>query len=287
MILDKNSLTNLPECDLIDNKILRRLREGLSTHVLVTGLPGRGKSSFAVRTAERLDARIKNGVQFSHKDIVDSFLKLLERVTRIKTPGEIIVIEEVSVLFPARRSMSGDNVAVGMIFDTIRKKRAILISNAPLFKTIDPHMRALADILVECQRVLKTYGLVKLKAWVIKTDVQTAKTYRYRFKRGLRDIMFHYSKAPNKEIWSAYEKDKDKFIFETYLKLQKKAELKEKKENKDIRSLESDKEKRNRGIFYKHTVEKKHYKLIAEEEGLTTGTIANIITNMRKKQEFS
>lgn len=284
MTSPKNSLIN--ECDVIDNFILKRLKRGLSTHILVTGLGGSGKSSFSVRTAERLSKRIKNGIDFKHTDIVDSFLKLLKRITEVKTIGEIIVIEEVSVLFPSRRSMTSDNVAIGRVLDTIRKKRVILLSNAPLFPSVDSHMRSMANVLVECKRVIKTEKLVKSKAWWLQTDPHTAKTYRHRFNRGRYDIMYHYSKQPDSLIWDAYEKDKDKFINLVYLKLKQKAEHNEKKENKILTGSDTI-NKRNNEIIYRRMVKKQPIKRIAKDFAISTRQIINILADYKENEDFS
>lgn len=286
MTSHKSFPINLPECDLIDNFILKRLNQGLSTHILVTGLGGKGKSSFSVRTAERLTKRIKNGIEFTHKDIVDSFLKLLERITRIKKPGEIIVVEEISVLFPARRAMAEDNVAIGRVLDTLRKRRVILISNAPLYPSIESHMRAMADILVECKKVIKSEELVKLKAWKLNTSPHSGKTYRHRFKRKKKDVLFHYSKKPNNEIWMAYEKEKDKFLIEIYQKMKRKTEKKMEKENRELKGGLSEKDKRNRLIWHKYNVEKKPLRQIAIEEGLSEPSISQILKKINETGDF-
>jgi len=228
----------LKECDLIDDFILKRLRKKLHTHILITGLQGRGKSDFAIRMGERLSERIQNGVSFSEEDIVDSLTKLLDRLLKVKKPGEIIIIEEVSVLFPARRSMSSDNIAIGRILDTIRKKQVILISNAPLYPSIDSHMRAMAEILVECQGIIKSQKLTKAKAWILQTSPHSGKTYRHCFRRGRMRVIYHYAKQSNQLIRGKYEKKKDAFILNLLEKTKNKIEEKEEKETNSLTFVE-------------------------------------------------
>jgi len=205
-------------------------------------------------------------IEFTEKDIVDSLLKLLDRLLKIKQPGEIIMIEEVSVLFPSRRAMTSDNVAMGRILDTIRKKQAILISNAPLYPSIDSHMRAMAEILVECQKVMRKDKLVKAKAWILQTSPHSGKTYRHTFRRGQKKVMFHYSKQSNPLIREEYEKEKDKFILHLLEKLHAKAEnteLKEKGTNTNESAWVQDE------IFKLMTEKKMKIKEVSKEMGIS------------------
>lgn len=225
--------TQAPECDVLDSHIIARLHKGLYTHVLITGLPGTGKSSFACRRAEVLYEKIFGVKGFTEQDIVDSLLGLLERLQKIKKPGEIIVIEELSVLFPSRRSMTSDNVAIGRILDTCRKRQVILISNAPLFNSIDSHVRALSQILVETLKVNKTKEVVIAKAWRLQTNPHSGKTYRHRFHRNGREIALFYSKRSDGNIWDSYEHKKDAFLKNLYARLRAKAIKSEEKANKE------------------------------------------------------
>lgn len=263
---------SLPECDLLDNYILLRLKKGLYSHILVTGLPGTGKSSFGVRMGERLSAKIGNQIQFKASDIVDSLLKLLERIKAVKVPGEIIMIEEVSVLFPSRRSMAGDNVAIGRILDTCRKKQVILISNAPLFPSIDSHIRAMSHVLVETVKVNKTQKVVISKSWRLQVNPHTAKCYRHRFRRNGRDVSFIVSKKPSSGVWEQYEQGKDEFLDILYKKLHAQAQKKQDKEYKDA-GIVSKRREVSRGLTAK---ELKVYELV-NNKGLMQKEVAKIM----------
>lgn len=229
--------TKLPECDVIDSYIIHRLQNGFQTNVLVTGLRGKGKSSFGCRMAERLIPKINNGKVFSSEDIVDSFLKFLERLQKVDKPGECMMIEEASVLFPSKRAMSGANVDLGKILDVIRKKQVIVISNAPLWPSIDSHMRAMTDVLVECKGVLRKQKVVIAKAWKVQTNPQTGKTYRHSFRRDGKKVRLFFSRQSDQEIWKKYESDKDAFIDALIKKLKQKIEVNLIKENKDLKLL--------------------------------------------------
>lgn len=222
-----------PESDLIVNYIYDRFRKGLYTHCPVSGLPGTGKSSTCQRLAELVYEKFDIGRKLTPDDIVDSLLDFLKRLKQVKEPGEIIIIEEISVLFPSRRAMANDNVAIGRVLDTCRKKQVILFSNAPIFSSIDSHIRAMSHILLETQKIVKNQGVVVSKAWRLQTNPHTGKTYRHRFTRNGRDVGLFYTKKPNLETWEAYEDKKDKFMDELYEELTSQQEKKKDKKDKE------------------------------------------------------
>ncbi len=228
MIKKKIDFKTAPESDVIINYTISRLRKGLYTLILVTGLPGTGKSSTSQRYAELIYEKQGEG-KFSGEDVVDSLLELLRRIKRIKKGGEVIVIEEVSVLFPSRRAMSRDNVDVARVLDTIRKKEVILISNAPIFKTIDNHFRSMANILVETIRINKTNKIVVSKAWRLQTNPGSGQTYKHTFSREGRSVKRMFTGLPNKETWKEYETKKDEFMTKLYDRLEIEADTREKK----------------------------------------------------------
>jgi hypothetical protein len=283
---------SFPESDVLDNHIIQRLQKGLYTHMLVTGLPGTGKSSFGCRRAEVLFEKIHGYKGFTSEDIVDSLLGLLERIQKIKKPGEIILIEEVSVLFPSRRSMTSDNVAIGRVLDTCRKRQVILISNAPLFTSIDSHMRAMSHILVETLRVVKSQKVVVAKTWRLQTNPFSGKTYRHRFQRNGREIALVYSKQSNMEIWNQYEMKKDAFLTTLYSRLKSKAIKSEEKLNKEsgIKPPVSMSDKIMPSELDAYTaceLNKMTRARYAELKGLTPGRISQLIKRFKQKSNIS
>jgi len=153
---------------------------------------------------------------------------------RKSTPEDIIVLEEVSVLFPSRRAMSQENVSIGAIFDTIRKKRLCVITNAPLWTSIDSHMRSMGNILIETLRIDKTQGVVVSKVFKLQTNPAMGKTYTHTFVNRGRDVNFIYTKMPNLQRWAEYELQKDKFMDELYETLQYKVQKKKDKNDEEL-----------------------------------------------------
>jgi len=117
-MIPNKDFSNIPESDSIVNYIVDRNRKGLYTLCLVTGLPGTGKSSVSIRLAELTSLKLHDENRITEDCIVDSLLGFLKRLRKVKKPGEIIIIEEISVLFGSRRSMAIENIAIGRVLDT-------------------------------------------------------------------------------------------------------------------------------------------------------------------------
>lgn len=277
---------NLPEADLVINRIERRHRQGLGTNLYVIGLSGTGKSS----TSQRLGELIQEVREIKPEVfLVDSLLDLLKAI-RIARIGDVVIIEEVSVLFPSRRSMAGENVAVGKIFDTIRKKQIVIISNAPLWNTIDSHMRAMAHVLIETLKINKTQKIVISKFFELQTNPSSGKTYRHTMKRDGRDVTRMFTKMPNLERWDAYEKEKDVFMDEMYKLLEAKQKKKMDKELVDVIEKRpgvgnlTDKELRVHQLV---NVKGMTQGQAAREIGVTQSRIFAMIKNIKKKLGFA
>ncbi len=226
--------SQLPESDVVVNNVYDRYKKGLYTLILITGLPGTGKSSCSIRQCELISNKIHGKNEIKSSDIVDSFLSFLKRLRQVKKPGECIDIEEVSVLFPSRRAMASDNVEIGRVLDTCRKKQVILIANAPIFPSIDSHIRAMAHILIQTEKINKTQEVVISRVWRIQTNPHSGKIYRHTLKRNGRDVNMIITKKPNSKVWEEYEDNKDKFLDELYKNLEHSAKKKKEKQEKEI-----------------------------------------------------
>ncbi len=220
----------MPECDVLVNHINKRYSRGLNTNMYVIGLSGTGKSSTSQRIGEKLIESREEGVQMQ---ITDSFLGLLKAI-RSSKEGDIIIIEEVSVLFPSKRAMAEENVNIGKVLDTCRKRQLCIISNAPLWKSIDSHMRAMGHLLIETLKINKKHSIVISKFHRLQTNPLTAKTYRHTMQRKGRDVSRLYTKMPNQDRWDEYEDDKDKFMDELYKVIEFKQNKKKAKLDKEM-----------------------------------------------------
>jgi len=215
-----NDLLKYPEADLVIKYVIDRKKKGLYSVIFVSGLPGTGKTSTCFRLGELIYTEYDGENKMKATNIIDSFLDLTEFVIKAD-PNKlnIAVIEEVSVLFPSRRAMSGGNVDLGHLLDTCRKKQIILLANAPIWPSIDSHMRALGNVYIQTKKIYKMSAIVYSKMFILQTDPRTGKTYTHSFKRSGRDVRKMYTRMPNLEEWDKYEGKKDSFMENLYRRL--------------------------------------------------------------------
>jgi len=283
----ESKYANIPEADVVINYIKSRFQKGLGTNIFIIGLSGTGKSSSSIRVGEltSLDRKEENLRIF----ITDSILKLIDAVRQSKE-GDIIVIEEVSVLFPSRRAMAGDNVAIGQIFDTIRKKRLCLISNAPIWTSIDTHMKAMGHLLIETLKIVKSEGVVVSKFHRLQTNPRSGKVYTHKMQRKGRDITLMITRKPNSDIWNSYEHEKDEFMEELYEKLKyqqvKKKEKYDKERGKAVKPKIRDLTKRELEVHHLYNVKGLNLTEIAKEKGISFQRVSIILKNIEKKSQI-
>jgi KaiC/GvpD/RAD55 family RecA-like ATPase len=273
--------------------VIERLKKGLYTFILVTGLPGTGKSSVCIRLAELINLEIKKEFDKQYdlgdikvQNIMDDLLEFIRFTKSANKKGKIGIIEEVSVLFGSRRAMAQENVAVGRILDTCRKLETIVIANAPIFTSIDSHMRAMAHVLIETDHINKTQGVVVSRAWRLQTNPHTGKTYRHRFTRASRDVTHFFTKKSNSGVWDEYELKKDKFLDNLYTKLER---AQEKKDGKIAKELGMEKRKIVKKLteteIRRWTLRQSglSHEKIAIKEGVSRVAITQCLDNITKK----
>lgn len=226
----KYNFNDMPEADVIVKRVNSRLKKGLNTTIYIIGLSGTGKSSTSLRVAEIISETRERKPSVT---ITDDLLGLLEAI-RKSVSGDIIVIEEASVLFPSRRAMAADNVDLGKILDTCRKKELCLIANAPIWKSIDSHMRALGHLLIETLRINKTEKVVVSKFHRLQTNPHSGETYRHTLQRDGKDVRRMFTKMPDMDRWNEYEKQKDIFMDKLYKTLQRKQQVKQIKIDREL-----------------------------------------------------
>lgn len=235
ILMRKIRYDELPEADIVINYIKARKKRGLYTLILTTGLPGTGKSSIDIRLAELVSIELAGKNNITEANIIDDVLGL---IYFLKNANEndvcIAVIEEISVLFPSRRAMSHDNVVVGKLLDTARKKQVILFANAPILPNIDKHMRCLGNIYIETLRINKKAEVVIAKALRMQTNPGSGKTYYHWLKRQKKEVHRIFVRKPDSETWKGYEKRKDKFLDDLYDELKAKTMKKRGKEEKKV-----------------------------------------------------
>ena len=281
----KINYDELPEADVVLNYIKMRKKKGLYTLTLTTGLPGTGKSSIDMRLAELVSIALTGENKITEANVIDDILGLIKFIKDADENEVCIgVIEEISVLFPSRRAMSHDNVVVGKLLDTARKKQIILFANAPIFPTIDKHMRSLGNIYIETLRINKKQEVVVAKALRMQTNPGSGKTYFHWLKRARKEVHRIFVRKPSSETWKSYENRKDKFLDELYEDLKKKTMKKQGKEEKKVivKPL-SPRELQVYDIVLKQGLMQTE---AAEILGITKQSISTVMKRLRKKLEL-
>ena len=281
----ESKFSNIPEADVVVNHTRTRFRKGLNTNIFVIGLSGSGKSSTSHRICELIiQQRLNENLRMV---CVDSLIGLLDAVRQSK-PGDCIITEEVSVLFPSRRAMAKDNLAIAKIFDTIRKKMLCIISNAPLWNSIDSLMKAQGHILIQTIGIKKQQGVVISKFWRLQTNPASGKCYKHTMTRRGKEIPLMITKKPNQDLWDAYEKKKDDFMDDLYAKLKHEQVKKKEKEDKDMGKLKPEISKLSKRELEVHQLRKDGKKNveIAKELGISSPRVTEIINNLTKKTQI-
>lgn len=281
-----DDLKDTPEADVIVNYIVDRWKKGLYSLILIAGLPGSGKSSSCIRLKEKIHAVL--GGEAKIQDINDNlldFVRFVKNADPSKPEPAIAVTEEISVLFPARRAMSGDNVDLARILDTCRKKKVILFANAPLWPSIDSHMRSMANVYIQTIKVYKKAQLVYCKCYKLQTDPRTGKTYTHSFKRGLKDVNRCYVLKPNSKLWEEYENKKDEFLDKIYQRIENRQLQKQRKEEK-LEAREGPKiDDFKQKIFYEYTINKRKRNDIAADFKISGPRVSQILKEVREKMK--
>lgn len=230
MALKDIDITKIKEAGAIRYEILNQQRKGKMNVIHVIGLPGTGKSWACLRIAELLSEDLHGKNEITAKNIVDSLLGLLKFIRGVKKDGEIVVCEEIGVWLSSRRAMTAENVDAGYVWDTLRKKRIIVICNNPISKDVDKKLIALSSMQIQTLALNKRLGMCLLKALRLQTNPDTAKTYRHRLHYNGYEIHRCWVGKPSKQLTEDYEKAKDTFMDELYNRLERKHEQKREKE---------------------------------------------------------
>lgn len=206
-----------PEQTVITNYICERIRKGLGVNIIVIGTPGSGKSYCCLRLMELClkdlyDEPLENPKGHVVDNIADAF-GFVRRATRVGMP---LTIEEISILASARRSMSGDNVSLNQLLDTVRKKQIVLLMNAPTLQSVDSHVKRMSHLMIECLRVNKQKQFATIKALKLQFNQSSGKVYTHRFHSGGRDVMRSVLYKPSPEVCVSYEEKKDQFLHNLY-----------------------------------------------------------------------
>jgi hypothetical protein len=233
MIIDKEK-----EGELILKHILKVYSVGKFPLIKVIGHPGTGKSGFCIRLGELINKKIHGVEKMNTEDIIDNLEDLIKKVIDTKeSEQKVVIIEEMSTLFNNRRFMQQENITANSVFDTMRKKKMIVIGNYPISKTVDTHIEKSFNCEIETLRLDKANKQYFCKAKILQTNPGTGKTYSHFFKDETgSDVSYFAFNWADKETFDKYDEGKDRFMNELYENLMLKAQ-KKKMENDKLRAV--------------------------------------------------
>jgi len=271
--------------------VYKRKKKGLYTLVFVAGLPGSGKSYSCIRLGEIITKMLTGENKFKHHNVFDNFVNLVQFV-KGANPNEVNVgvIEEASVLFPSRRAMARENVDVNRVLDTARKKQVVLLANAPLWPSIDSHMRSLGNFYLETLAINKRDNKVIAKPLILQTNPRSGKTYYHRPTVNGREVHRTWIGKPDEAIIEKYEDRKNKFLDKIY----EKAIYRKQKKNKELQKEMEKLRNQEKGIHNELTEKQKEVlelwrrgitkqKEVAKRAEVTQSSISRRYKLMRKK----
>lgn len=206
------------EANAILKYTLNLYNKGRFPMIKVLGHPGTGKSGCCIRLGELLNLRIHKKLEFNPDDIIDSFEGLIQKIMETKPEDKrIIIIEELSTLLNNREFMKRDNISATKLFDTMRKKRMIVIANYPIGKSVDSHVERMFNIELEVKNLDKSNHQYLVYGRQLQTNPLTGKTYCHLFnsKEG-HDLRMFLIKWCNEETFKIYDENKDKFMEKLY-----------------------------------------------------------------------
>ena len=125
----------------VTDQAYRAIRGKKNFMMLLTGMPGSGKSYAGMSFCKRLSDRL--GTRFDGWNICFSVESLINRLEEIK-PGTPILFDEAGASFSSRRSMSQQNIAFSTIIQTFRFLHIPLVWTFPNWNQIDINARRLA-----------------------------------------------------------------------------------------------------------------------------------------------
>ena len=203
--------------------IRRCKKENRNLLIVIVGDTGSGKSWAGLELAKKLDRRFNiNRVVFSPVDLI--------RLVRSKlTPGSAIMLDEAQIPADHRKWFSATVNAIRYITQTARFKNNILIFTTPDMDLIDSDARKLFHYMIEMRRVdykhnVSIGDIAEIVRASHATSLTATKPWRVFPRIITKDRTYVIStlrfRRPPKKLREAYEKKKEEFMDQFYLKLE-------------------------------------------------------------------
>ena len=217
--------------------VRNRINKKLGVTILITGLPGKGKSFIGLRFME-LWYDYHFGELFPVTHVCETLEQAILLVKDFKRPGEAIQVEELSVLAGRRDSLSSENKLWNKFMDTVRMKQTIIIGNCPHLTFVDKHFVLLSDFWMEAMGVNFREKRSYCKCLFIQTTQHKRDPYMHRLidDDGMPIDYFRFSKPSDELVKDFLELEKGNKN-KIYEELAQKIIAKKEKEKKSIENL--------------------------------------------------
>ncbi len=198
------------ECPLL-KKMSIDLKNGRNSIIAVTGKVGVGKSTVALRIAQKFDPtfypytmrNIKDRLFFQSHD----FSRNLENENNTSlNPGNAVILEELGYQASNKNFQSKANKALNIIFQTMRFRQLVLILTLPYISQMDKGLRQMIDFHVvvknldrkrktnSCRIYERSPSDFKDKIYMPNMFFQNRKVINYKFIAPPKDLRNKYEK---------------------------------------------------------------------------------------------
>ena len=187
-----------------------RIRKNRNVIALFVGDTGAGKSSAAIRLAERLDP------DFSAERIVFKVEDFVKLVNSDLPRGSVIVFDDAGLGIPAREWQNLASKTFGLLTQGFRYKQILTFITVPDESFIERQSRKLVHIKFEGTDV---QGLMKPKLISRNPFDPERPLAKYpRIRRGISEIQIKTVKfaMPSEELWHIYEQNKKEYMDNTF-----------------------------------------------------------------------
>lgn len=189
--------------------------------ILIVGDVGTGKSTLALRIAEKLDPTFtKDNIRERVVIQPEQFSELIAKADDDKlAAGSVVIIDEAGASAMASRDWySIGNKMISHILQTFRYRRLILIMTVPNMSFIDVHARKLINFLIETKKIDFNTRKTKARVWKLNFNKISGQSDPYRIRFTKKDeygedvtLDCMWFTKPDIKLVHAYDKYADEF----------------------------------------------------------------------------
>lgn len=196
--------------------------------IIIIGKPNSGKSYAGLHLAKMFDP------SFTMEQAIFSPQNFMQQLIKIKGKGKVLFFDDAGISLFNREAMTRQVREMAKVFQSYRFKNCFTILTLPNLYNLEKVVVSVADILIEMQSVDKKKRMSKAKFKWLKTNPITGVIYKKYplktvtvplangmvIKRKMRKKAIYFEK-PDKELLKQYERKKQGYLNNYYLKTSK------------------------------------------------------------------